>query len=93
MKNINVRQRTFYSNRDIKNADYRNVYLFHYSLFDDEPIKITKTREGKEKLTTPAKKILNDKKSKMYFDLLVKGNFSENDYFISLAEGSKEARH
>ena len=85
MKNINVRQRTFYSNRDIKNADYRNVYLFHYSNIDDEPIKITKTREGKEKLTTPAKKILNDKKSKMYFDLLVKGNFSENDYFISLS--------
>ena len=89
MKNINVRQRTFYSNRDIKNADYRNVYLFHYSNIDDEPIKITKTREGKEKLTTPAKKILNDKKSKMYFDLLVKGNFSENDYFISLSYADK----
>lgn len=84
MKSINVRQRTFYSNQDIKNADYRNVYIFQHNLFDEEPIKIN-NRNGKEKFTTPAKKILNDKKSKMYFDLLVKGNFGENDYFISLS--------
>ena len=89
MKNINVRQRTFYSNRDFKNADYRNVYIFQYSLFEDEPIRISRTRDGREKLTTPAKQILNDKKSKMYFELLVKGNFSENDYFISLSYSDK----
>ncbi|MBR4908817.1 MAG: hypothetical protein IKZ43_07390 [Acidaminococcaceae bacterium] len=86
MKNINVRQRTFYSNRNFSKADYRNVFIFQHSLFgEEEPIKISKTREGKEKFTTPAKKILNDKKSKMYFDLLVKGNFDVNDYFISLS--------
>ena len=89
MKNINVRQRTFYSSRNFSKADYRNVYIFEYNLFEDEPIKISKTREGKERFTTPAKKVLNDKKSKMYFDLLVKGNFSESDYFISLSYSDK----
>ena len=89
MKNINVRQRTFYSNRNFSKADYRNVFIFQHSLFEEEPVRISKTREGKEKFTTPAKKILNDKKSKMYFDLLVKGNFDVNDYFISLSYSEK----
>ena len=89
MKNTNVRQRTFYSNSDIKNANYKSVFIFQYNDENDEPVKIKKDKDGKEKLTVPAKKILNDKKSKMYFDLLVKGNFDENDYFITLTYSEK----
>lgn len=87
--NSNIRQRTFYSNRDIKKAEYRNVIIFQHSPEDLEPIQVTKTKDGKEKLTAPAKQILNDKKSRLYFDLLVKGNFDESDYFISLTYSDK----
>lgn len=91
MKNINIRQRTFYSSQDLKRSDYRNVCIFQYSLLEDEeePIKITKGRNGKEKLTIPAKKILNDERSRTYFDLLVKGNFDVNDYFLSMGYTDK----
>ena len=89
MKNINVRQRTYYSNRDIKKSDYRYVDIFQYSLFEDEPVRILKTRTGKEKFTAPAKKVMTDKKSRLYFDLLLKGNFGENDYFVSLTYSDK----
>ena len=89
MKNMNIRQRTFYSNSDIKNANYKNVFIFQYNNENDEPIKPGKTKDGKEKFTAPAKKILNDKKSKMYFDLLVKGNFDEKDFFVTLTYSDK----
>lgn len=84
VKRINIRQRTFYSNTNIAKSDYRHVGLFQYNQQEDEPVRITKTRNRKEKLTCPAKKTMNDKRSRLYFDLLVKGNFCENDYFISL---------
>ena len=89
VKNINVRQRTYYSNRDIKKSDYRYVDIFEYSQVEDDPIRISKTRNGKEKLTIPAKKVMNDKKSRLYFDLLLKGNFGEGDYFLSLTYSDK----
>lgn len=89
MMKSNIRQRTFYSNRDIKKAEYRNVIIFQHSPEDLEPIPITKTKDGKEKFTTPAKQVLNDKRSQIYFDLLVKGNFGESDYFITLTYSDK----
>lgn len=90
-RDINFRQRTFYSDKNIRKADYRVVTVFQYNLFgeDEEPIKISKTRNGKEKLTCPAKQILNDKKSELYFELLLKGNFSENDYVLRLSYSDK----
>ena len=89
MKNNSIRQRTFYSNRDIQKAEYRNVIIFQHNPEEKEPIQVTKTRNKKEKFTVPGKQILNDKKSRMYFDLLVKGNFEQNDYFITLTYSDK----
>lgn len=88
-KNTNIRQRTYYSNRNIAKSDYRYVDIFRYSNIEDEPIRILKTRNGKEKITCPAKRKMNEKRSKLYFDLLLKGNFGENDYFISLTYSDK----
>lgn len=88
-KNINIRQRTYYSNRNIAKSDCRYVDIFRYSNLEDEPIRILKTRNGKEKITCPAKRKMNEKRSKLYFDLLLKGNFGENDYFISLTYSDK----
>lgn len=88
-KNINIRQRTYYSNRNIAKSDYRYIDIFRYSNGEDEPIRILKTRNGREKLTCPAKRKMNEKRSKLYFDLLLKGNFGENDYFISLTYSDK----
>lgn len=56
VKRINIRQRTFYSNTNIAKSDYRHVGLFQYNQQEDEPVRITKTRNRKEKLTCPAKK-------------------------------------
>lgn len=41
-------------------------------------------RARKRKLSRPAQQNLNDKRAKRYFKLLVQGNFSKEDYFVTL---------
>lgn len=79
-----IREVTYYCGKENR-PEYLEIDLFPF--FNDD--KRLKVRNRKEKMTTPKQKALNDKMAKRYFSLLLKSNFREGDYHVTLSYSPK----
>lgn len=75
-----MRQKTYHCGKQNKKAEYIEVDIFPYTELPEK----RKKRRTKEYLTTPKRKEINDKNARRYFSLLVKSNFTDGDYCVTL---------
>lgn len=77
-----IREKTYYcqGTSAAKNPDYIEIDLFPFVETKYKP-----QRAGKQNVTTPKQKRLNDKKSRRHFRLLAKSNFGQDDLHLTLS--------
>lgn len=83
-----IREKTYYcqGTSAAKNPDYIEIDLFPFVETKYKP-----QRAGKQNVTTPKQKRLNDKKSRRYFCLLAKSNFGQDDLHLTLSYENEPA--
>lgn len=77
-----IREKTYYCQGTSENnkPDYIEIDLFPFC-----DLKYKPSRSGRQKVTTPKQKNLNDKKARRYFRLLAKSNFGSKDIHLTLS--------
>ncbi len=79
-----IRQKVFHCGKQNRKSEFIEVDIFHYS---DTTKRI---RKAKEVLSPPKQQNLNDKNARRYLGLLIKSNFTENDYHQTLTYGDNK---